>query len=132
MSVIPATVRAYFASPETRLSDLVILVPTWVVSGPREPASKTSDDLALCAVGLTLDPVAGEALGGAEECDVCGIPASAWDEGGTAYCARCLIPGGDTYGVVQSRLVEWVEWDEVTRLPVRTPDPEPEDRHASL
>jgi hypothetical protein len=117
------TLSAYFASPDTASFPAVMLVPSWVVSGPREPQDKTADDLAPCALGITYSQEWSEALGGADECDVCHDRAAAWDENGTAYCARHLFAEGDTYGVVLTSLVTFLPYDECAPSPlVEVPD----------
>ena len=90
---------AFFASGETHTYDTVLLVPSWVVAGPSSPLDTT-----LCALGI-------REYSGANECDMCHARGAFTDENDTVYCARCLLPGGDSYGVVQSRMVTFVPFD---------------------
>jgi hypothetical protein len=106
--VTPGGVTAYYYSQDTAGYEVVLIVPTWSVSGPRRPLTPTPDALSWCGVGITL----GEPEGWSRECDTCARPAESMDENGTTYCLRCLMPGKDQYGLLLSSQVTWITYDE--------------------
>lgn len=105
---VSSKLPVFFSSEQTHTFPMVLLVPTWVVTGPRKPPSPKEDDLLPCAIGITtVLPKYGE-----DVCDICESPAFAWDENKNAYCFSHLLPGGDQYALTTPAFCEFVEYDE--------------------
>ena len=99
MNVPALSVPCFFATGDTATYPLCVLVPLWVVAGP-----SYRDSSVPCAIGMRYHTAVPW-----RSCDMCATPAVAKDENGTLYCHACLVPGGDTYGVVQTRFLQFVE-----------------------
>lgn len=101
-------IPAHYLTPDTIRCTHVMLVPLWV-AGIGDYTSGSADALPL-AVGIVYRDEEGDFP---VVCDTClHADATAMDEQGTTYCAACLMPNGEQYGIVQTSRVLFVPADE--------------------